>query len=144
MLVALFAMVVLSLLGVVFMSLSNTESIVAGNVLWSEGAFYAAEAGIQTGVDQMSPNLATATQAIPQTTLGTDYQYRSGRRTDAGAQPLQFIRSRTAAGFSVETGTGYNPAGYSFYVYQINSTGTGPRNAQRELEVQAEFGPVPQ
>lgn len=144
MLVALFAMVILSLLGVVFLTLSNTESIVASNTMWSEGAFYAAESAIQAGIDQLSPNLATATAAIPQTTIGTDYAYRSGRRTETGAQPLQFVRSRTAAGYSVEAGTGYNPAGYSFYVYQINATGTGPRNAQREIEVQAEFGPVPQ
>ena len=144
MLVALFVMVILSLLGVAFLTLSNTESFVAANALWSEGAFYAAEAGIQTGIDQLSPNLATSTAAIPATTIATDYQYRSGRRTDTAPQPLQFIRSRTAAGYSVEAGTGYNPSGYSFYVYQMNVTGTGPRNAQREIEVQAEFGPVAQ
>jgi hypothetical protein len=144
MLVALFVMVVLSLLGVTFLTLSNTESFVAANALWSEGAFYAAEAGIQTGIDQLGANVAQATAAIPQTTIGTNYQYRSGRRTDTAPQPLQFIRSRTAAGYSVEVGTGYNPSGYSFYVYQMNVTGTGPRNAQREIEVQAEFGPVAQ
>jgi hypothetical protein len=144
MLVALFVMVVLSLLGVTFLTLSNTETFVASNALWSEGAFYAAEAGVQTGIDQLGANVAQAVAAIPQTTIGTDYNFRSGRRTDTAPQPLQFIRSRTAAGYSVEVGTGYNPSGYSFYVYQMNVTGTGPRNAQRELEVQAEFGPVSQ
>jgi hypothetical protein len=144
MLVALFVMVVLSLLGVTFLTLSNTESFVAANALWSEGAFYAAEAGIHRGIDQLGANVTTAVQAIPETAMGTDYRYRSGRRTDTAPQPLQFIRSRTAAGYSVEVGTGYNPSGYSFYVYQMNVTGTGPRNAQRELEVQAEFGPVAQ
>jgi Tfp pilus assembly protein PilX len=144
MLVALFVMVILSMLGAVFLNLSNTESFVAYNALWSEGAFYAAEAGVQAGIDQLSPNMTTATAAIATTALGDSYNYRSGRRTDAAAQPLQFIRSTTASGYSVEAGTGYNPSGYSFYVYQINVTGTGPRNAVREVEVQAEFGPVAQ
>ena len=27
---------------------------------------------------------------------------------------------------------------------QINATGTGPKNAQRELEALAEYGPIPQ
>lgn len=88
--------------------------------------------------------MTTATAAIAQTTISDSYQYRSDRRTDSAAQPLQFVRTRTAAGYSVEAGTGYNPGGYAFYVYQINVTGTGPRNAQREIEVQAEFGPVAQ
>jgi Tfp pilus assembly protein PilX len=144
MLVALFVMVVLSMLGAAFLTLSNTESIVANNGVSAEGAFYAAEAGIQSGIDQLSPNLTTATAAIPQTTINTSYSYRSGARSDTTAQPLQFIRSQSAEGYSLEMGTGYNPAGYSFYVYEINVTGTGPRNAQREVEVQAEFGPVAQ
>jgi hypothetical protein len=144
MLVALFVMVVLSLLGVAFLSLSNTEGFVAFNALWSEGAFYAAESGIQRGIDQISPNVTNAIQAIPETAVGQSYEYRSGRRNDDTPQPLEFIRSRTAAGYSVELGTGYNPAGYSFYIYQMNVTGTGPRNAEREIEVQAEFGPVAQ
>jgi hypothetical protein len=143
-LIALFVLLVLSLLGIVFLTLSNTESYVAFNSLWAEGAFYAAEAGVQTGVDQLSPNLTTATQAIPSTTIGGQYNYQSGRKADSAPQPLQFIRSRTAAGYSVEAGTGYNPAGYSFYVYQMNVTGSGPRNARREVEAQAEFGPVAQ
>lgn len=144
MLVALVVMVLLSLLGVAFLTLSNTESFVASNTLWSEGAFYAAEAGVQAGIDQLSPNVTAATQAVPVTTIGTNYQYRSGRRTDTTPQPIQFLRSGTSPGYSIEAGTGYNPSGYVFYVFQINSTGNGPRNALREIEVQAELGPVAQ
>lgn len=149
MLVALLVMVVLSLLGVAFMMLSNSETVVAGNALWSEGSFYAAEAGVQTGIDQISENLTTSTAVIEETTIGgsdgqgdVTYSFRSGSRTDTSAQPIEFIGTQTAAGYSVESGTGYNPGGYDFYVYQINVTGTGPRNTQREVEVQAEFGPV--
>lgn len=148
-LVALMAMVVLSLLGVAFLMLSNTETTVTANALWSEGTFYAAEAGIQTGLDQLSANQATATAAIPETTIGgsdsmgdVDYTFRSGSRTDTSPQPIEFVGTQPAVGYSVENGTGYNPGGYDFYIYQINVTGTGPRNTQREIEVQAEYGPV--
>lgn len=149
MLVALLVMVVLSLLGVAFMMLSNTETIVAGNALWSEGSFYAAEAGVQTALDQISEDVTASKAAIPETAIGgsddlgdVTYSFRSGSRTDTEAMPIEFIGTQPAAGYSVESGTGYNPAGYDFYVYQINVTGTGPRNTEREVEVQAEFGPV--
>jgi Tfp pilus assembly protein PilX len=149
-LVALMVMVVLSLLGVAFLLLSNSETTVAGNALWAEGSFYAAEAGVQAGINQLSANRTTATAAIAVTSIGgssgtgdVSYSYRSGTRTDTSAQPLTFIGTRTATGYSVEGGTGYNPAGYDFYIYQMNVTGTGPRNTAREIEVQAEYGPVP-
>lgn len=148
--VALMVMVVLSLLGVAFLLLSNSETTVASNALWAEGSFYAAEAGVQTGINQLSANRATSTAAIPVTSIGgssgqgdVSYSFRSGSRTDTSAQPLQFIGTRTATGYSVEAGTGYNPSGYDFYIYQMNVTGTGPRNTEREIEVQAEYGPVP-
>lgn len=143
--VVLLAVVVLSALGATLLTISVTESTYAYRDLWSEGSFWAAEAGIQTGIDQLSINTATSTQAIPVTTIpaGGDYNYRSGRRSDAGPQPLQFVKTRTEAGYSIGSGTGYNPSGYIFYAYMITATGTGPRNGQRELEAQAEFGPVP-
>jgi hypothetical protein len=145
--IAMFVLIVLSLLGVALLSLSGTESNIAQNALWTEGAFAAAESGVQTGLNQLSANAANSTQAIPVTAIGTGtytYQFRSGRRTDAGPQPLQFRGSRVEAGYSIALGTGYNPAGYAFHSYQINATGTGPRNAQRELETLAEYGPVAQ
>lgn len=143
-LIALFVMLILSLLGVALLSLSGTEHHIAYNAVWAEGAFTAAEAGIQQGLNQLSANTAVATQAIPATSLQARYSYRSGRRTDGGPQPLAFAGARVEAGYSIAIGTGYNPAGYAFHSYRINATGTGPRNALRELEVLAEYGPVAQ
>lgn len=142
--VALFVMITLSLLGIALVTLSGVESNIAHNAIWSEGTFVAAEAGIQAGMNQLSPNPGTATQAIPVTAIGGDYQYRSGRRTDTGPQPLQYRGARIESGYSLAIGTGYNPSGYAFHSYQINATATGPRNAQREIEVLAEYGPVAQ
>jgi Tfp pilus assembly protein PilX len=141
-LMALLVLLVLSLLGSVLLAVSSMETSVAYNGLWSEGAFNAAEAGVHRGLDQLSATPSTAIQAIPVTQIGDSYSFRSGRRTDTAPQPLQFVREQSQSGYSLETGTGYNTTGYTFYVYQINATGQGPLNAQREVEVQAEFGPA--
>jgi hypothetical protein len=120
----------------------------AFNTVWAEGAFTAAEAGINAGINQLSANTTLSTQPVScnPAVFGSCsvYTYRSGGKDDAGAQPLQFVTSRTEPGYSIAIGTGYNPSGYSFNSYQINATGTGPRNALREIEVQAEYGPVAQ
>ena len=145
--IALFVMIALSILGVALLTLSGTESNIAYNQLWTEGAFAAAESGVQTGLNQLSANTAISTAAIPVTAIGTGiytYQFRSGRKTDAGPQPLQFKSSRVESGYSLAIGTGYNPSGYVFNTYQINATGSGARNAQREIETLAEYGPVAQ
>ncbi|MFQ5656840.1 MAG: PilX N-terminal domain-containing pilus assembly protein [Candidatus Methylomirabilales bacterium] len=142
--VSLMAMVVLSLLGAALLTMSGSETYVSYRTVYREGAFYAAEGGIHIGLDQISGNTATSTQAIPLTTIGGNYTYRSGRRSDPGPQPLQFVGTRPGTGYSIAIGTGYNPAGYIFYNYQMNVTGTGPRNAQREVEARVAFGPVPQ
>jgi hypothetical protein len=51
---------------------------------------------------------------------------------------------RVEAGYSIAIGTGYNPSGYTFNSYLINASASGPRNAQREIETMAEYGPVAQ
>ena len=140
----LLLMLVLTSLGFVILTLSLTEHGMASNGVWAEGAFAAAEAGVNVGVNQLSPNTAASVQPVPSTGIGGSYAYRSGRRADAGAQPQQFVNSRTEPGYNVAIGTGYNPSGYAFNTYQITATGTGPRNAAREVEVRAEYGPVAQ
>ncbi len=145
--IALFVMIALSVLGVALLTLSGTESNIAYNQLWAEGAFAAAESGIQTGLNHLSANNDDCVQTIPVTAIGTGtytYQFRSGKKSDAGPQPPQFKSSRVESGYSIAIGTGYNPSGYVFNSYQINATGSGARNAQREIETLAEYGPIAQ
>ncbi len=146
--VAILVMMVLSFIGMAMMTLSVTEHSMAYNAVWGEGAFAAAEAGINVGINQLSANATTSTKQIPATgtsvTIASGYTYRSGGKSDAGPQPVKFIKTRTEPGYSIAIGTGYNPAGYAFNSYQVNATGTGPRNAVREIEIQAEYGPVAQ
>jgi len=142
--IALLLLVLLSLLGVTLLTVAATEHSVAFNTAASEGALMAAEAGVNVGINQLSANATTSTQAIPLTPLPdaqSPYRYRSGTRA-SGAQDLEFVSSRTETGYSIAVGTGYNRSGYVFDTYRINATGTGPRFAVREVEVQAEYGPM--
>ena len=145
--IAMLIMLALSLLGSALFTLAALEQNMAYNGLLAEGAFSAAEAGIQAGINQLSPNPAIATQPVPVTAIGSGiytYQFRSGQATDAGPQPLLFRGSRIQKGYNIAIGTGYNPSGYGFHSYQIDATGMGLRSALRELEVLAEYGPVAQ
>jgi len=146
--VAVLVMMVLSFIGMAIMTLSVTEHSMAYNSVWAEGTFAAAEAGLNLGINQLSANTTASIQPVAcnPAVFGScnTYSYRSGGKNDAGPQPLQFMKSRTEPGYSIAIGTGYNPSGYVFNSYQINATGTGPRNAVREIEVQAEYGPVAQ
>jgi len=151
--IAILIMALLSLLGTSLLMMSLTENTIASNDLSTEGAFQAAEAGLNVAVDQLGASTAASTVAIPVTGIGPlcpptflqpCYTYRSGRRTDPGPTTQTFVGTTTMSGYSIGLGTGYNnPTGYVFYVYKVNATGTGPRGAVREIESQAAFGPVP-
>ncbi len=111
-------------------------------------AFYAADTGVQVGVAKLQLDTTKATQGF-HGTLDGGLAFRSGSRNTVGDQQSLFRGTRNAApGFSIGSGTGYNPSGYVFYKYQINVTGTVTTAASteagaREVEAQAEYGPVP-
>lgn len=138
--IALLLMVLLSLLGVTLLSVASMEHSVAFNALWSEGALMAAEAGVAQGVNNLSPISTEAVKAVPSTAIGGVYSYRSGRRSDAAAAQQTFVSDRAGGdGCSIDI---KHPCAY--YIYDIRATGTGPRSAVREVEVRAEYGPIPQ
>jgi hypothetical protein len=142
--VTVLLLALLLVLGMTLLATATMESTIAANDRWSEGAFYAAEAAVQTAVDALARDPASASDPVPTTQLGDHYTYRSGSRDDAAAEPPQLLGTTSAEGYSLGTGTGYNASGFVFQIYQVNGTGTGPRNAQREVEVQVAVGPVPQ
>jgi Tfp pilus assembly protein PilX len=144
--IALMILTVLATLGITAMNSTTMETHISGYQRASVRAFYAAETGVQVGISQVSANLTNSIQAIPVTNHGSSatYQYRSGGRNDTAPQPLQFLGTSTKAGYSIGSGTWYNPAGYIFYTYQINATGMGPQHARREIEMRAAYGPVAQ
>ncbi len=143
---ALLLVTLLSLLGLTLLATATTEHSIAFNAFWSEGALAAADAGVNTGLSQLSADQTATDAAVGPTTMGdaySSYTFRSGHRADAGPQPFQFVSSRHERGYSLVSGSNqYNTSGYDFDNHQFNATGTGPRNAIREVEVQAEFGPI--
>src|SRR3989441_7947187 len=53
--IALFMMAILLMTGVFLVRMSSTEGDIAYNAMWSEGSFYAADAAINVGLDQITP-----------------------------------------------------------------------------------------
>ena len=104
-------------------------------------AFYAADNGVSVGVSQLALDQTASTAPFGPLALPGGLTYCSGRRNltngCATPQPSQLYAIRTQPGYLLGTN------GYSFYQYQINVTGTGPLAAAREVEAQAEYGPVP-
>lgn len=140
--VALLVMVLLLMLGATLLAVSEDEAAVAVNDQWSEGAFYAAEAAVQQTLDGMSE--VTTADPIDPTPIGDGFTYRSGGRNDTDPQAPNLIGTVNRTGYAVGTSSGYNSSSYVFNLYRVNGTGMGPRNAEREVEIQVEIGPVAQ
>jgi len=139
---ALFVIVILSIAAIALSGIASTDTAISASDVRFEGAFYAAESGMSMGIEQLSENIGTSTAAIPVTAIGTGYTFRSGRLADTAPQPLVFLGESHRNGYNAAEGTIYSPAGFVFYQYRVNATGSGPRNARREVETRAEFGPV--
>ena len=131
--IALFIMAILLVLGVFLVRMSATEGDIAYNAVWAEGSFFAADAAISVGLDQLTPTLVNST--VANTTIGSVFGYQG---------TIAFSGTNQAAGYSLGSGTGYNPGGFVFYTFTLQGSGTGPRSAQRTLNVQAWYGPIAQ
>jgi hypothetical protein len=132
-LIALSIMALLLVGGVFLLRMSSIEGDIAYNAVWAEGSFFAADAAINVGIDQMGPTLSTWTPGS--TTIGGSFAYTPS---------VTFSGTQSQPGFSLGVGTGYNPAGYAFYSFAITGSGTGPRSAQRTIDVTATYGPIAQ
>ena len=90
-------------------------------------------------------NWENSINAIGPTVIDGDYSYRSYRpgEADNTAKSLDYIGFKAEPGYSMGTGTGYNPSGYGYLRYQIRIIGQGPLAAARRVEAQGRYGPVP-
>lgn len=131
--IALSIMALLLVGGVFLLRMSSIEGDIAYNTVWAEGSFFAADAAINVGVDQMGPTLSTWNPGT--TTIGGNFSYTPS---------VTFSGTQTQQGFSLGVGTGYNPAGYVFYSFGLTGSGTGPRSAQRTIDATATYGPIAQ
>jgi hypothetical protein len=134
---AIFIMVLLLVSGIFLVRMSSTEGDIAYGTMWAEGSFFAADAGVNVGIDRIVPGGPGCVQSS--TSLGTfSYSVAAGPGADANC----FLLTTRRAGYSIGSGTGYNTSGFVFYNYAITGAGTGPRSAQRTIDAQVSYGPV--
>ncbi len=117
--IAMMILLVLTLIGINAITSTTFEVSISGNERAGMDAFYASEAGVQVGINQIP-----VTNPITRTKLGEDSYYRS-QIEDRGP-------------FLVE---GYDSR-WQFKRFQVNSTGEAFR-AVKEIEVQVRYGPFP-
>jgi Tfp pilus assembly protein PilX len=122
---ALIMLIVLTLIGLSSIGTSIFETKISGNERFSSSAFYAAEGGLEVGINQI-PDLTAYSGNI-----GPDVTYRSGSITDSSAQPSKNL------GLVIRPG---NETTWEFKRYQINATGQS-FGARKEIEVQVSLGP---
>ena len=128
--ISLLVVMVLSILGSAFLLLSGTEVMISRNSQVVTQAFYAAEAGIETALNNLP-----GTAAILQTAVGASAVFQTGPPPPAVATPSKEL------GPSPNPPGGFNLASFSFNMYQIDVTGTVlvPR-ANTQLRLGATLG----
>ncbi len=124
---ALIILIVLTLIGLSAIGTSIFETKISGHERFASNAFYAAEGGLDVGINHL-PDI-TSYGPLP---IGPDEEYWSGRITDySSPQP------------SINLGLALKP-GYEttweFKRYQVCASGKS-FDARKEVEAQVLFGP---
>ena len=127
------------------MLFSSIDLRASGNYRAGTQAFFAADTGVNDAYTRIGLDPTTSTAQFSGTLAG-GLKYCSGHVQDTdncnSPQPLvapQVITGAGAPGYNI------NQGGPVFYQYQINVTGVQPQLAAvREVEMQVQYGPVPQ
>ena len=129
---AIFIMVLLLVSGIFLVRMSATEGDIAYGTMWAEGSFFAADAGVNVGINTIGPGQPTCVQSA--TPIGA-FSYSVG--AGAGADTMCFLSATRRQGDLINQGQGFFD-----YNYAITGSGTGPRSAQRTIDAQVAYGPV--
>jgi len=125
--IALLILLAITLAGISAISTTSFENSISGNERVGTDAFYASEAGIQIGLNQLPD-----TKPIPVTAIGKDSSCWSGSPLDRSSpQSLKSLGLYPKVGFD---------SSWSFKRFQVDVTGSSLKGT-KELEVQARFGP---
>jgi len=132
--IALLILLVLTLIGISAISTTTFETKIAGNERIGTDAFYASEAGIQLGLNQLP-----VTNSINRAKVGEEsYCWSGGPKDKNDPKSIQYVGMWMMPGFQVP---GSEPTPGEFFRYQINATGES-FGATKEVEVQVRYGPV--
>ena len=136
---AIFIMVLLLVSGIFLVRMSSTEGDIAYGTMYAEGSFFAADAGINVGIAAIGPGGSSCVTSA--TSMGA-FSYSVAAAT--GADSMCFLSTTRRPLFMLNQGSGYVNQGYVDYNYGITGSGTGPRSAQRTIDAQVAYGPVPE
>jgi Tfp pilus assembly protein PilX len=125
--IALLILLVLALIGISAITTTTLDINISGNERVGTDAFYASEAGMQVGINQLPD-----TKPIPITKLKEDSCYWSGGPADKGSpKDLRNLGTYQPAGFD---------SSWGFKRFRVNSTGES-FGVTKEIEVQVSLGP---
>jgi PilX N-terminal len=144
--VVLMLMVIILAMAGAGMLFSSIDLRASGNYRAGTQAFFAADTGVNDAMTRIGLDPTTSIAAFGPVAMSGGLKYCSGhvQNTDScnSPQPLsapQVITGSGAPGYNV------NQGGPAFYQYQVNVTGVQPQlSAVREVEMQVQYGPVPQ
>jgi hypothetical protein len=126
--IALIMLLILTFIGISAISTTTFETNISGNERVGTVAFYASEAIIQKGLDQLPD-----TTAIPRTKIGEDSYGWSVTPTEKGSpQSLINLGLYSMAGDELSI--------WEYRRFQVNATGESFSTA-REIEAQVSYGP---
>lgn len=130
--VAVLVMITATFLGIAAVMTSDIEIRISGNQRCAEKAFYAADAGANRGLAWLLTTLgpvAPETSSLP--TMGT---------TKHDLDSSSYCRYRiTDVNYKALPPPGWELTMFEKRYYRVNSLGTGPANAAKEIEVIASY-----
>jgi hypothetical protein len=129
--IALLVLLVLTLIGISAINTTTFETSISGNERVGTDAFYAAEAGIQIGLNQLP-----VTDPIYVPNLGKDSSCWSVSRQIKNSPQ----RLGSLGVYPPPIGT--DPSVWEFKRFRVNTVGHSFK-ATKEIEVQVRFGPFP-
>ena len=139
--VALLVLTVLSVLGLAFLTTARTEDTIASNYRNHTAAFYAAEAGVESGVSTLKATLA----ANPNTTDADLAKIVPAALTDPSYtfSAFQVRRVRpTPYPTTIDSGP-YAGLNALATAYEVTATVTGPRGSRARLTQRVNYVQVP-
>ena len=127
--VALMLLLVLTIIGISAITTTSFESIISGNDSFRIKSFYAAEAGLEQGLNDLPPMQQFAVSdkqiTLPRKKLdGTEDSYYSTK--------IELVGLAKRKGYASE---------WEFKRYKIDSTGDSSGSASQEVEAQLSYGP---